>query len=174
MEVYRVVITGPESTGKTSLTTMLASYFKTAWVPEYSRDYITRLGRKYDYHDVEHIAREQVGREKEYLPGAKDFLFYDTHLIIIKVWFKVLYNNYPAWIDEAISMSRTDFFLLCNTDIPWVPDPVRENGGEMREKLLLMYQDEIISLGIPWKLISGKNKQRINSAIRVLEDHFNR
>jgi NadR type nicotinamide-nucleotide adenylyltransferase len=172
-EVYRVVITGPESTGKTSLALTLASRFKTAWIPEYAREYISGLGRKYNYTDIEHIAREQVRREKEFICKAKDFLFYDTYLVVTKIWFKVKYGHYPQWIDEAILRSGIDLFLICNIDIPWIADPVRENGGEMREKLLEMYKEEISSFGIPWEMVSGRNDQRTYSAINILNEHFN-
>ena len=169
MPVHKVVITGPESTGKTQLAQSLAIRFNTLWVPEYAREYITGLVRNYNYHDVEHIAREQVRREKEYLKEVRDILFYDTDLIVTKVWFKVVYGSYPGWIDEAIVNTSADLFLVCNTDIPWVPDPVRENGGEMREVLMGMYISEINITGVPWKLVSGKGDQRINSAVETVK-----
>jgi NadR type nicotinamide-nucleotide adenylyltransferase len=172
MDIYKVVVTGPESTGKSSLSKMLALHYGTVWVPEYSREYVAGLGRKYNYDDVEHIAREQVRREKDYISLAKKFIFFDTHLIVTKVWFRVVYGRYPEWIDDAIRGSCLDLFLLCNTDIPWIADPVRENGGEMREKLLEMYMEEITSFGFPWKLISGRDHNRILSAIKILDTHF--
>jgi NadR type nicotinamide-nucleotide adenylyltransferase len=172
MGIYKVVITGPESTGKTSLAKRLASRFNTEWIPEYARDYIASLNRKYNYEDIEHIAREQVRREKYFIRSAKGYLFYDTWLIVTKVWFIVVYGHYPAWIDEAIRSSGIDLFLVCNTDIPWVKDPVRENGGENRELLLGMYVDEIDSLRIPWKLVSGKYDQRTDSAIEIVNSFF--
>lgn len=173
MQIHRVVVTGPESTGKTNLARDLANHFSTVWIPEYARQYIEGIGRKYTWDDVEHIAREQVRLERLYLEKAKGFLFYDTYLIITRVWFMVVYNRYPSWIDEALRNSGIDLFLLCNTDIEWIPDPVRENGGEMREKLLEMYRKEIDSFGIPWKLVSGRSYERTNSAIEIVKSHFN-
>lgn len=173
MKIFKVVVTGPESTGKTSLAKMLASHFNTVWMPEYARDYISGLARKYDYDDIEIIAREQVRREKYYLSLANDFLFYDTYLIITKVWFRVLYGRHPEWINTAIQRSGIDLFLVCNTDIPWIPDPLRENGGQMRSVLLQMYIDEINSYGIPWKMVSGKNEGRNSAAVEILYNHFN-
>ncbi len=170
MHIYKVVITGPESTGKTSLAQRLAFHFNTVWIPEYAREFLISLGRKYCYDDVENIAREQVIRERDSLKIAKGFLFYDTHLIVTKIWFKVVYGRFPSWIDDAIRSSGIDLFLVCNTDIPWVPDPLRENGGEMREILLKMYKDEIESFGIPWVMISGKDEYRTYSAIESVKN----
>lgn len=173
MQIHRVVITGPESTGKTELTRKLASFFGTVWLPEYAREYITGLGRKYTYEDVEHIAREQVRREEQYLKKANGFLFYDTHLVVTKVWFRVVYGRYPRWIDDAIKRSGTGLYLVCNTDIEWIPDPVRENGGRMREVLLSMYKEEISSHVIPWELVTGLSEERTNFAIEKIKNHFN-
>lgn len=173
MKIHKVVVTGPESTGKTSLASQLASRFSTVWIPEYARDYILGLGRSYTFHDIEHIAREQVRREKEHISRANRFLFFDTHLIITKVWFRVKYDRYPLWIDEAIRESGTGLYLVCNTDIPWEPDNVRENGGKMREILLAMYQEEIRVFGFPCELVSGKGPARVTSAINHLNNHFN-
>ena len=172
MNIYRVVITGPESTGKTTLAENLASVFNTAWVPEYAREYISGLGRRYNYDDVEHIARVQETRESDYLERASRFLFFDTHLVVIKVWFKVLYGKYPLWIDKALTDSGIGLFLVCNTDIPWMPDPLRENGGEMRDRLLKMYTGEIESLDIPWRLVSGKGQERIDCAGAIMDQFF--
>jgi nicotinamide riboside kinase len=173
MDIKKVVITGPESTGKTMLTEKLASHFKTTWIPEYARGYILGLNRKYTYDDVEHIALEQIRREKEFLLSANLFLFYDTHLIVTKIWFIQVFGHYPGWIDGEIESAAIGLFLVCNTDIPWVPDPVRENGGEMRKVLLDMYIREIESFGIPWRLVAGMSAQRTRSAIEIVSTHFN-
>lgn len=172
MNIKKVVITGPESTGKTLLAEKLAIHFNTVWISEYARDYITGLGNNYNYDDLEHIAREQVRMEKDIVKKANGFLFYDTYLVVTKVWFIVVYGKYPVWIDNALRSSGIDLFLVCNTDVPWIPDPVRENGGEMREQLLKMYIDEISSFGIPWKLVSGYQDKRTESAIEKVNFFF--
>ncbi len=172
MKIRKVVITGPESTGKTLLASTLASRYGTVWIPEYAREYICNLGRTYNYRDIEHIALQQVVSEKHYFSFARNFLFYDTFLVVTKIWFMILYDRYPRWIDIALQESQIDLFLVCNTDIPWIADPVRENGGEMRERLLDMYIKEINSLGIPWDLVTGKDEKRILSATGSLDKHF--
>jgi len=167
--VCKVVITGPESTGKTLISQYLASFFGTVCVPEYSREYISGLERKYTFDDVEHIAREQLRLESEYLKKARRILFYDTDLIVTRIWFKLVFGRCPGWIDKEIANSPADLFLVCDTDIPWVPDPVRENGGEMRELLKGLYISEINLHGVPWELVSGEGEARINCAVRAVK-----
>jgi NadR type nicotinamide-nucleotide adenylyltransferase len=160
MSVCKVVVTGPESTGKTSISRGLAKYFNTLWIPEYAREYITGLARPYTYQDIEHIARVQLDREREYLERASRILFYDTHLIVTKVWFDVVYKRCPGWLSKSIKEYRPDLFLVCNTDLPWIPDPVRENGGKMREVLMDMYIKEINAIGVPFELVRGYGEER--------------
>ena len=136
--IKRVALIGAESTGKTDLTEFLAQQFKTVAVPEYARGYIEQLDRKYTFDDVLHIAYKQLELETIYSKKANGILFYDTYLIITKIWLKVVFNKQLDWIDKKITNSSIDLFLLCNNDIPWVSDPVRENGGEMRDKLYKM------------------------------------
>jgi nicotinamide riboside kinase len=172
MKTHKVVVTGPESTGKTTLAARLASRFGTVWIPEYAREYVLGLGRHYTYNDIEHIAREQLHSEKQYISRANHFLFFDTWLIITKIWFRVKYDRHPGWIDDAVRESGIGLYLVCNTDIPWEADNVRENGGEMREILLAMYLDEINAFGIPCELVSGEGDARVQSAINHLDKHF--
>ncbi len=173
MDVLNIVVTGPESTGKTVLAERLAAIFRTVWVPEYAREYVSGLGRPYRYEDVEHIALEQLRRSQEYAAGANGILFFDTHLVVTKVWFKVVYGRHPDWLDKAVRDAGTGLFQVCNTDIPWVPDGVRENGGEMRERLLEMYIAEIEAAGVPWRLVSGREGQRNAMAAEIVRSFLN-
>lgn len=166
----RIVIIGPESTGKTTLSKQLAHEYQTVWIPEYARTYVEQLGRPYHYEDVLHIAEKQVDLDVHYESLAKGFLFLDTDLIITKIWLLWIYNECPAWIDHYLSEKKTDLYLLCNTDIPWVPDPVRENPGEMREKLFKTYKREIENLGYPCRIVSGTGENRFKSAMDALKD----
>jgi nicotinamide riboside kinase len=78
---------------------------------------------------------------------------------------------------EELSRKTIDLYLLCDTSIPWTADPVRENGGEMREKLYLMYKDELEKLGCSYKIITDIGRRRLNRAIlavnEFLEKHSN-
>jgi NadR type nicotinamide-nucleotide adenylyltransferase len=166
-EVMRVVLTGPECTGKTTLAQQLASHFSTIFIPEYAREYVANLCRPYNYEDVVHIAEVQQKQAHEYTERANRILFFDTYLIITKIWFKVVFGRYPEWIDQELSGKTIDLYLLCDTSIPWIADPVRENGGEMREKLFQMYKSELDQLGCSYSIISGTGQKRLDQAIRA-------
>lgn len=165
-----IVITGPESTGKTELSKYLSARTGFPWVPELSRSFIENLHRPYTYNDVEEIARLQINEFQEIINKNHPVVFFDTDLIITKVWFDVVYKKCPGWVIESIEKQNTCMHLLCNTDIPWIPDPVRENGGAMRLKLFEQYQTELINFKIPFKIISGTGNVRELKAYNILKD----
>lgn len=161
----RIIVTGPESTGKTELVKGLVRNFGGEYIPEYAREYIEDLGRAYTFSDVLRIAEQQV---KEYKLGQKseaEFIFIDTYLIITKLWFSKVFGEVPVWLEEEISRTKSDLYLLCKPDIPWVADEVRENGGEMREVLFNDYKNELVSLGVQYEIISGIGNSRLQMAI---------
>jgi NadR type nicotinamide-nucleotide adenylyltransferase len=167
-----VVISGPESTGKTELARDLSEKFGTVYVPEYAREYIERLNRPYTYADVEQIAKHQAFEEHHYKSKASNgLLLFDTWFIITKVWFDLVYGKCPEWIIPHIQSTQINLFLVCNTDLPWIPDPVRENGGEKREQLLQRYCSEIRSFGFKYEVINGTGKARVENAIKALALH---
>ena len=167
--IIKIVITGPESTGKTVLTEFLADHYHTVWVPEYASEYIGGLTHDYGYEDVEHIALKQIELEKITLEKATRILFYDTWLIITKTWFQVVFGRYPDWIDDKIRNSSVDLYLLCYYDIPWIPDPLRENPGRMRKKLFNIYQSEIVKTGVPISIIKGEGVERYQNALKIVD-----
>lgn len=171
--IKRIVLIGAESTGKTELAEFLAKKFNTVWVPEYARVYVEKLNRPYNYDDVVFIAKKQVELENDFFLKANKILFYDTYLIITKIWFKLVYNKIPDWIDPYLKNSNIDLFLLCNNDLPWVSDPVRENGGEMRNKLYEIYKNELEELGFNYKVVKGTGEERFNHALNYVNDFFN-
>jgi NadR type nicotinamide-nucleotide adenylyltransferase len=169
--VYRIVLTGPESTGKSILSEKLANHFKTEFIPEYARTYIENLNRPYEYDDLLKIASQQVVDVLHYEAMSDKYLFLDTWLHITKIWFMEVYGSYPPWIDDNIDAIPIDLYLLCYPDMPWEPDPVRENEDK-REYLFQLYLKEIENTGIPYHIIKGLNDERTNNAIDIIEDFF--
>jgi NadR type nicotinamide-nucleotide adenylyltransferase len=170
--ISRIIITGPESTGKTELAQALAEKFETVWIPEYARQYVENLDRPYDYDDVVRIAQHQIAQEKDYATRVgKGILIFDTWLIITKVWLDLVFGKCPEWISDHIRSSKIDLFLVCNTDLPWIEDSVRENGGEKREELFQLYCNEIRYFGFKYEIISGFGVARTENAINALSKH---
>jgi nicotinamide riboside kinase len=165
-----IVVTGSESTGKTQLAEQLAQHLNCDWIPELSRKYIQQLGRSYTYTDVEAIALQQIEQFKAVQNTPSKRVVFDTGLIITKVWFDVVYDECPQWLIQTITNLPKTLHLLCDTDLEWVPDTVRENGGEMREKLSQMYANELVKFGFPYALVSGIGDNRLKNAIRIIED----
>jgi len=170
-ESRNIVITGPESTGKTELAVYLGNYLNVQCVPEFSRTFIEQLNRPYTYDDVISIARIQIEQRKEMLTQGFPLVIFDTGLLITKIWFDVVYHRCPDWLENAVKQQKVDLFLLCATDLPWVPDPVRENGGEMREKLFEMYRSELEANGFRYKIVNGMGKQRNLNALSFLSEY---
>jgi len=165
----KIAVTGPESTGKTTISKQLANHYSGLYIPEYARDYILNLNRKYEYRDLEHIAKVQM---ESYIKANKEnssLIFFDTWLIITKVWFQEVYGKCPKEVLSAIQNYKIDLYLICAPDIEWVKDEVRENGGEKRVELFNLYIKEIESLNIAYKIIEGSEDVRFKNAVNALE-----
>jgi len=163
-----VVITGAESTGKSALSECISKRLGVPYLKEIAREYVENLNRPYNFGDIETIAREQVRQLSELQKEGHSVIFADTWLIITKIWFKEVYNHVPEWLETEIKKGPIDLFLVCDIDLPWVPDPVRENGGDRREYLQQCYINEIEKLGFRYKTVSGENETRVNNAIGIL------
>jgi NadR type nicotinamide-nucleotide adenylyltransferase len=168
---YRIAITGPESGGKSELAEKLASYYKSRWVAEYSREYLTAPVRKYDYDDILEIAKGQYRNEEELVKTAGQFLFCDTEFIVAKIWCEEKYGRCHPWILEMIEKHRYDLYLLCNTDLPWEYDPLRENPDD-RERLFELYKKELEDRGFSFAIISGTGKERLENAVKAIKEYF--
>ena len=161
--MFRVGIIGPESTGKSTLATYLAHRYGGVLVSEYAREYMeTRAcASAYTREDVLNIAQFQVQQIQdlsatfsEGIPKGyrNDVIFFDTELIITKVWFLHKYGECPDFVEEALQKYPMDVYLLCYPDMAWEPDPVRENPN-IREYLFDWYEREIQALNIPYYII---------------------
>ncbi|MCF8371455.1 MAG: ATP-binding protein [Bacteroidales bacterium] len=163
----RIVITGAESTGKTEIAKKLASHFNGILIPELAREYVETLDRHYSFDDVVQIAHQQISVEKE-LSDTSGIIIFDTWLILTKIWFQEVYQQVPYWVETYINAHPPDFFLVCENDLEWVYDPVRENKDK-RDYLQALYISEIEKLGKPWCKIGGKGEQRTLNAIKTIE-----
>lgn len=172
----KIVIIGPESTGKSTLSGQLAQHYNTRWCPEYARDYLMKLEGAYTYADLLRIAKGQAEQEDRLLEEARNGLYFiDTEMYVMKVWCEVAFENCHTWIMKQAARRQYDLYLLCNVDLPWTPDALREYPDlAMRQRLFKMYKDILANQHTPWGLISGTNEQRLHTAIRIIDTAFKR
>lgn len=149
---FKVGIIGPESTGKSSLARYLALRYKGTCVHEYARTYVEKKGTtEVSFDELCDIARHQI---KELESLNDELYFFDTELIVTKVWFEYAFGQVPEWLEEAIKAYPMDVYLLTYPDLPWIPDSARSNGSDaIRMELFLRYEAEIQALGIPYYII---------------------
>jgi NadR type nicotinamide-nucleotide adenylyltransferase len=168
----RIVILGPECTGKSTLSESLAKHYKTSWVPEYARGYLNNLVREYNQDDLITIARGQIRVEDEFARTAENgLLFCDTNLYVIKIWSEFKYGNCDEEILEEIRNRAYDLYLLTYIDIPWEDDPQREHPDK-REELYSIYLNELKNQPVPFVEIKGDREQRMKTAIDAVERYF--
>jgi nicotinamide riboside kinase len=165
-----IVITGAESTGKSTLTERLANHYSVPYFPEIAREYIEGLNRKYNYTDVENIAKIQIAQLNKISNTDVQYIFLDTWLIVTKIWFEFVYNKIPDWLSKEIEKTKIDLFLVCDIDLTWIYDPVRENGGENRKILQNKYIENITMFNFNYKIISGIGDKRFYSALNILKE----
>ena len=171
--MIKIAIIGPESTGKSELARALSAYFQSPYVSEYAREFVENLDRKYNFSDVCDIARKQIEQELFYEKKSDEnaeFVFFDTELIITKVWFEHCFGQVPGFLTERLERRFFDFYLLCAPDLVWQADTVRENGNK-RDFFFDWYKREIEFLEKPYAIITGKNEARLQNAIDAI-NHF--
>ncbi len=160
----RIVITGPESSGKTTLTRNLARHFQADWVGEYARIYLDDLDRPYREDDLERIGREQLRRQLA-AGNGRSLLFCDTGLVVLYIWSMVSYQRVQPWLANALEKDQTDLYLLTVPDMPWEPDPLREHP-EQRDWLYDQYRTYLRSHHVPHRVIAGPSEaERLERSI---------
>jgi NadR type nicotinamide-nucleotide adenylyltransferase len=167
----KIVIIGAESTGKSTLAQDLAAHYKTLWCPEYAREYLMINGKEYSYEDLLNIAKGQIELEDQLVSKVQNNLYFiDTNMWVMKVWCEVAFDNCHKWILKQIAARKYDYYLLCNIDLPWMPDELREYPElKMRQMLHAMYRDLLINGQTPWSEISGTLDVRFQSAVKVVD-----
>ncbi len=168
--IRKIVVIGPESTGKSTLSAALAAQYNTLWVPEYAREYLDGLAGEYTEADLLKIARGQILLEEQSAAQAKGLLIADTDLYVLKVWSEHKYGRCAAWILNEIARRKYDLYLLTYIDIPWQDDPQREHPEpEMRHYFYDVYKDIVQNSGVPWVEVRGTLEERMQTATAAID-----
>ena len=160
--MIRIAVTGPESTGKSSMVEQLAKHYGGSFVPEFAREYLTILNRPYTADDVEIIARKQIEQEEAFSENS-NIILCDTDLLVCRIWMEVVFGACPDWLVAESRKQRYSHTLLMNIDIPWEPDPLREHP-HLREELFNRYRTILIEDQRSFTIISGMNEARFENA----------
>ncbi len=170
----RVVLFGPESSGKTTLATALAQAFQTTWVPEFARTY---LQHKWDtrkevctLEDLETIARGQIETENKALKNANKILFCDTNIWVTKIWSETHFDGYcSSQIIQWTQAFHYDHYLLTTPDIPWEKDDLRDRPND-REAMFDYFEKTLIENKLPYTPIYGNHQNRMKQATKTLQN----
>ncbi len=171
--MLKVALTGPESSGKTTLTLALAKHFDVPHLLEYSRTFLDELDRPYVEQDLVPIARGQLAQEKKVEQGDAPLYFCDTSLLVMRVWGLYKFARSDDRIKEMLLAHPADLYLLCRPDIAWAPDPLREHASiEDREALFRLYKQNLDEFQLPYGIVEGKGQARLDSALGHVQEHF--
>jgi len=166
----RISITGPEATAKSWLTQSLAKHFKTCFVEEYSREFLA-VNSKYEKSDILKIARQQLLNEETKAINCNSILFCDTDILVNKIWSLFVFNECDTWIENEFINHEYGLYLLCFPDIDWEYDPLRENPDN-RMQLFEMYESELINAGFNYKIIKGLGNNRLQNAVKFVDNYI--
>jgi len=169
-DLIRVVLTGSESVGKTTLAARLAAHYGVAFVPEFVRDYAAEKRAPLDFRDHGPIAKGQAAREDEYIAGARGLLLLDTDLVSTVVYCHHYFGRCPEFIEQAAAARLATRYLLLDIDVPWVADGVRDRE-DRRAEVHRLFTDTLARFGASATGISGDWDSRFKHAVRTI-DHI--
>ncbi len=164
----KIVLTGPESSGKTTLAQALSQQWPAPLVTEYARTYLATTGGMYSESDLLDIARGQYTLEQIRLAACSDLIVCDTDLLVIAVWSHTKYGRCDPWIEETLLKNPGDLYLLCSPDFPWQYDPLREHP-QLRQELYTMYLNRLNRWNLPFVEISGDPLSRLRQSMNLIQ-----
>lgn len=170
-KIKKIVFTGAESSGKTTLSELTAKYLNEPWVKEYAREYLQNKNGKYTQNDLLKIAQGQIMLEEKITKQAKRILVCDTDLMVIKAWSEHKYKNCHDYIIRQIESRNYDLYFLCKNDFPWQADPLRENPL-LGEYFFDIYQNELTKYNKKYIVLQGSIEQRFNEIKKQLKNLF--
>jgi NadR type nicotinamide-nucleotide adenylyltransferase len=166
----KIVITGPESTGKSTLAKKLSVHFDAPWLPEYAREYLENLNRDYVQADLLEIALGQSLSEKKALKKRPALLLADTSFEVIKIWSEWKFNECHTHINKLLNEQSADLYLLLYPDVEWQHDPLREHPNQ-RLQLFQKYEQLLIENNCFFNVIKGTGINRFKNATKAILEY---
>ena len=166
----KVSLTGPESSGKSTLTLQLASYFGAPFADEYARKFLEHKAGRYDFQDLDEICRGQLEFHSAALLLANDIVLFDTDMIVLYIWSQFRFGRVSPAIESAFMKSDIDLYLLCKPDITWTPDPFRESPLQQERDILFnMYEQMLKLISAKYIVIHGNEDNRMQLAVDAIK-----
>lgn len=162
----KILITGPESSGKSFLAKELSKHLNGVLVTEYVRQYLDGK-TNYNQKDLDCIAKGQFEAEQSGMIKGTDYLVCDTGIEVVKIWSSEKYGNVSSLVSDLYQKSEYDLVLLCKPNIPWVPDELRENPLD-RDRLFKLYKEEMRIKYPKVALIDADFGKRLPQALQLL------
>jgi len=157
--MIRIVLTGAESSGKSSLTQYLGEVFKLPYALEFARIYLEENGPEYNLEQLKEMSQLHLDYQQKRVPRSAPCGIFDTDLINYKIWAEEVFGCCPIEIDQRIEQETSHSYLLCKPDLLWQPDPLRENPDDLHY-LYQRHLDEVIRLNRPYEVIEGQGRKR--------------
>lgn len=177
-DFLKIVVTGPESTGKTAMAKALAERLETLWSPEFARHYLAHLGRPYERNDLKTIGQGQKMWEKWCAQQinkstSPQILISDTDWTVLHIWeqYRFQADGDFEWRKGYGTAENADLYFLCAPDFPWQPDPLREHPEE-RDTLFVMYENLLREIQAPYTVLSGRHEVRLQTALAAIRELF--
>ena len=176
VNIVKVVLFGPESTGKTTLSKALASHYNTVWVPEFARTYLQEKWnnerKTCEVSDLIPIAMGQMDLENTLAKKADKLLICDTDLLETKVYSEEYYGGFVAKeLDKAATENNYDLYLLTYIDTPWEADDLRDRP-EQREEMFKAFENALKKYNRPYILLKGNKEVRLKKAIKAINQRI--
>lgn len=162
----KIAITGPESSGKTTLAIDLASELGIGYIPEFARFHLQESGPSYALKDLEWMANQHT----EWCQRAGDAFISDGDYFVFKVWEEVRFSSCSLQVNKLNDRNRFDLYLLCKPDLEWSYDPLREDE-DSRPQLYERYKELLQENNLPFAVISGENEARLQRALDAITAH---
>ena len=168
--MYRVVITGAESTGKTTLAEQLAAHFEAPLSREFVRDYVESIDRPIRAKDLGAIMEGQINYESEACKNSPRIVFHDTNLLSNSIYAEYYFKQQPKALDSVLSLTKYDLYLFCQNEIPWQPDGEQRDSPRARDEIHQAFEKHLAVCPVPVIQIKGNPENRFHQAISAIRE----